>query len=337
MDPVIVAAFDTAIASAAAFRGATAPNPPVGAVTLNAAGAIIAVSAHEAAGRPHAEASAIITHINRTSEPIDTLIVTLEPCNHHGRTPPCTEAVLRANPRSVWIGALDPNRRVVGGGRTFLVANGIRVHVAGEDASDIARRIAEDAENLIRPFSRWIATGRPWVTVKQALDANGRMVPPPGKKTFTSQRALVLAHQLRKRADAILTGSGTVLADWPEFTVRHVDDHPAKRRKLVVCDRRHRVPDAYFKAAHARGFDVMRVEHMDEALDALGSQPCLEVLIEAGPRLLEHVLTGDLWDELVVIRQNADGGETVTRTLREQRVSADRASARSESACAEIG
>jgi diaminohydroxyphosphoribosylaminopyrimidine deaminase / 5-amino-6-(5-phosphoribosylamino)uracil reductase len=318
MDPAIVVAFDTAIAAAAAFRGATAPNPPVGAVTLDAAGKIVAVSAHEAAGEPHAEAKALAMHAALTWEPIDTLVVTLEPCNHYGRTPPCTEAVLQARPRAVWIGALDPNHRVVGGGRAVLEANGIRVHTLSESASDTARHILDAARDLIRPFSRWLATGRPWITIKQALDTTGSMIPSPGRKTFTSREALTFAHQLRRRTDAILTGSGTILADWPEFTVRHLADHPSKTRKLMICDRRHRVPTSYFDLARSRGFDPLRVTGIDEALDSLGAQGCLEVLVEAGPHLMGHMLKEDLWDELVVIRQATPGDDTVTRVFREE-------------------
>jgi diaminohydroxyphosphoribosylaminopyrimidine deaminase / 5-amino-6-(5-phosphoribosylamino)uracil reductase len=317
MDPVIVAAFEMAISSAARFRGATAPNPPVGAATLDPAGRIVAVSAHEEAGKPHAETNAIAMHASKTSEPVATLIVTLEPCNHYGRTPPCTEAVLRARPQSVWIGALDPNRQVAGGGCAVLAAGGMRVHLLGDLSSHTARRIAEACSDLILPFSHRLATGRPWVTIRQILGPNAGMSSSLSRKASASQDVLAFAHQLRKRADVILTGSGTVLADWPDFSVRHIPDHRSKRRSLLICDRRNRVPQAYLEATRLRGLDAIKVTDIDAALHVLGAQGCLEVLVEAGPTLLHHVLKTDLWDEHIVIQTADNGSATIARLLRD--------------------
>jgi len=316
MDPIIVAAFETAVATAARFRGATAPNPPVGAATLDRAGRIVAVSAHEAAGKPHAEANAIAMHANKTSEPVAALVVTLEPCNHYGRTPPCTEAVLRARPQSVWIGALDPNRHVTGGGRAVLVAGGIRVHLLSDLSSDAAGRIAEQCRDLILPFSHRLATGRPWITIKQVVGPDGTFSS-PGRNASASHEVVAFAHQLRKCADAILTGSGTVLTDWPDFSVRHIADHRSKPRSLLICDRRDRVPQAYLEATRLHGLDPVKVTNIEAALDGLGAQGCLEVLVEAGPALLRHLLKADLWDEHVVIGTTDEGRASVMRRLRD--------------------
>ena len=143
------------------------------------------------------------------------------------------------------------------------------------------------------------------------------MVPPPGHRTFTSAESLRLAHLMRRQSDAILTGIGTILADAPEFTVRHVADHPGRRRKLMVLDRRDRLPHAYREAARARGFDVLTARVPAEALATLGAAGVLRVLVEAGPRLLGSLLQAGLVDELVVIRRASDPDEaddvTVTR------------------------
>jgi diaminohydroxyphosphoribosylaminopyrimidine deaminase/5-amino-6-(5-phosphoribosylamino)uracil reductase len=133
------------------------------------------------------------------------------------------------------------------------------------------------------------------------------MIPPPGQKTFTSESSLRFAHELRRRADAILTGSGTVLADDPEFTVRRVPDHTVvaqglKPRRLVVLDRGGRVPRGWLKRAEKLGFDVWLRGDAREALNELGSSGALEVLVEAGPSVSEFFLSQSLWDEHVLIR-----------------------------------
>lgn len=129
------------------------------------------------------------------------------------------------------------------------------------------------------------------------------MIPQVGRKTFTSHNSLVYAHRLRKRADAILTGSGTILADNPLFTVRHVADFKGKRRHLVIMDRRGRVANDYFKSAQQAGFEVWRATSLEQGLTRLGQAGAMEVLLEAGPSLLDHVLASKFWDEHVIINQ----------------------------------
>jgi diaminohydroxyphosphoribosylaminopyrimidine deaminase / 5-amino-6-(5-phosphoribosylamino)uracil reductase len=293
------AAFGHALQAAAEFEGATAPNPPVGCVILGADGSELAVAAHHAAGQPHAEALAILKCKEAgLAERIHTLIVTLEPCNHQGRTPPCTSAILATPAKQIWIGTPDPNSHVKGGGAALLRASGLDVQFWPEG------EIALQAKRLIAPFAKLKSTGLPWVTVKQALNRNGSMIPPAGQKTFTSQASLILAHQLRKRADAIMTGSGTVVADAPLFTVRHVQDFAGKRRKLVLMDRRHRISVDYIAAASARGFDVLMGTSIADVLHILGKAGVMEVLVEAGPQLTQEVLSSGLWDEHVLIQQS---------------------------------
>lgn len=133
------------------------------------------------------------------------------------------------------------------------------------------------------------------------------MIPPPGQKTFTREKSLRLAHELRKRADAIITGSGTVLADNPEFTVRHVLDHPGKRRWLAILDRRGRVPESYLEAARGRGFAVFKLASLEQGLKDLAALGAVEVLVEAGPAVTQACLAASLWNRHVVIRSTPLG------------------------------
>lgn len=311
----IASAFSRALELARAHEGATAPNPPVGCVVLDAAGNEVGAGAHRRAGLPHAEAEVITAaQIAGVAHRIDTVVVTLEPCNHHGRTPPCVDAILATNARQVWIGCRDPNPKVGGGGAERLRAAGRRVFFLSELAHPAAAMLGADAERLLAPFSRLVGTGRSFITIKQAMSSTGSMIPPAGQRTFTSQSALELAHRLRRRADAILTGSGTVLADDPQFTVRLVPDHPGKQRHLVILDRRDRVPAGYLDAARQRGFLVQRSQDVAEALAAIGAAGAMEVLVEAGPTLTGNMLAAGLWDEHVLIEQagNPDGTDRVT-------------------------
>jgi diaminohydroxyphosphoribosylaminopyrimidine deaminase / 5-amino-6-(5-phosphoribosylamino)uracil reductase len=306
--PAIAAAFVQAVGEAEAFRGATAPNPPVGCVLLDAEDRVLAAAAHPRAGEGHAEANALAAaRASGAFDRIHTAVVTLEPCNHWGRTPPCAEALLASPTQTVWIGAMDPNPKVEGGGAERLAAAGREVRLL-DPSSPLGQQCAE----LIAPFAKRQLSGRPWVTVKEAIDPDGSMIPPPGRTTFTSPPALAYAHRLRRRADAILTGSGTVLADDPAFTVRHVPDHADKRRPLALLDRRRRVGEAWLQAAAGRGFEPFRAEGLEAALDELGRQGVLEVLVEAGPALTAATLESGLWDEHVLIHQAAPGrAETV--------------------------
>jgi diaminohydroxyphosphoribosylaminopyrimidine deaminase/5-amino-6-(5-phosphoribosylamino)uracil reductase len=312
---LILRAFSRALELARAHEGATAPNPPVGCVLLDAQGQELATGAHRRAGWPHAEAEAIAqARAAGVAEKVDAVVVTLEPCNHHGRTPPCAEAILTTGARQVWIACRDPNPQVAGGGAERLRASGLGVNFLSDlDYPSVPALLAE-AERLIAPFGKRVRTGLPFVTIKQAISATGSMVPAAGQKTFTSPASLELAHHLRRRADAILTGSGTVLADDPLFTVRLVPDHPDKQRMLVLLDRRRRIADAYLDAAQQRGFAVHLADDLHEALDMIGAAGGMDVLVEAGPTLTTHMLTAGLWDEHVLIEQaaNAEGADRVS-------------------------
>jgi diaminohydroxyphosphoribosylaminopyrimidine deaminase/5-amino-6-(5-phosphoribosylamino)uracil reductase len=297
-------AMKMALNAAEQFVGATAPNPPVGAIALDRQGKVLLGAGHAGAGQPHAEAKVLdlAQKLGKLSQ-IETLVVTLEPCNHQGRTPPCTDAILKhKNIRRVVFGCRDPNPNVKGGGAERLKQAGLEV---------LEGVLERECFFLIRAFAKRARTGRPYVTMKAAFTPEGSMIPPAGQKTFTGKESLVFAHELRKRADAIWTGSGTVLADDPEFTVRWLPDHPGKKRFLVLSDRRRRIPAAWLAKAEKNGLRPHFAVSLEEGLDFLGKNGVLEVLIEAGPALRQAWLDSGLWDESVVIQQHKGADDEV--------------------------
>ena len=269
------------------WMGATAPNPPVGATALNAQGHVLAVAAHHKAGEDHAEQALLkICRAQNLIDQVHTLCVTLEPCNHHGRTPPCTKAILEAGIKHVAVGVRDPNPHITGGGCEKLRQEGIKIIEGVQE---------EICRPLIYAFEHNAKTGKPWLTVKRAFTPEGSMIPPRGQKCFTSPESLHFAHCLRKRADAILTGSGTILADLPLFTVRNVADHKGKKRPLVILDRRKRVPESYLQSARDNGFVTFVHHDLVEALEALSCLGAHDILVEAGPILSQEILKSGLW------------------------------------------
>ncbi len=317
MSPFELKALAAAVLAAEPLRGATSPNPCVGASALSVDGSLLGAAAHRGAGLPHAEPELLsLLEKDGTLGEIHTLIVTLEPCNHTGRTPPCTETIINRAPqvKKVFYVCPDPNPRVAGAGAAYLTEKGVDARIlsladfSSEPEVQDARQWLQRASDLSAPFRKWITTGIPYVTIKRAWNSQGSMIPEPGKKTFTRPESLILAHQLRKRADAIITGAGTVLADLPEFTVRHVPDHPGKSRWLWVLARKTKIPSHYLESAKTRGFQVhVGPESPKEALQELGRRGCLEVLVEAGPGVSQAFLgegnarNSQEWDELIDI------------------------------------
>jgi diaminohydroxyphosphoribosylaminopyrimidine deaminase / 5-amino-6-(5-phosphoribosylamino)uracil reductase len=269
------------------WLGATSPNPPVGAVALDASDDILAVAAHEKAGRSHAESKLIDQcRIQGILGRVHTLVVTLSPCNHQGRTPSCCDAIIGSGIRHIVVGTIDPNPAVSGDSLEKLRQSGIDVTLGVEK---------EMCRQLIYAFAYSVTTGHPWITIKRAFDEHGSMIPPVGQKTFTSDTSLKLAHQLRKRADAILTGSGTIVADDSSFTVRHVPDYDGKTRILAILDRRKRVPSLWLKEAAKRRLVPIVYDNLEVALQDLAGREVREVLVEAGPLLSQAMIKDGFW------------------------------------------
>jgi len=208
-------------------EGRTSPNPCVGAVVVKD-GRVIGKGYHRKAGTPHAEVHALEAAGNEARGA--TLYVTLEPCNHSGRTPPCTRKILDSGIRRVVVGMRDPNP-LAAGGCEALAAAGVEVEwgVLGEECS-----------RLNRPFVKLITTGKPWVVMKGAASLDGRIATRSGhSRWITGSEARRAGHRLRNRCDAILVGVGTALADDPSLTCRIRGGRDPLR---VVLDSRLRLP-----------------------------------------------------------------------------------------------
>ncbi|MEW6078589.1 MAG: bifunctional diaminohydroxyphosphoribosylaminopyrimidine deaminase/5-amino-6-(5-phosphoribosylamino)uracil reductase RibD [Thermodesulfobacteriota bacterium] len=217
---------EEAIRLAEKAEGFTSPNPTVGAVVVKN-GRIVGRGWHEAAGRPHAEVVAL-DEAGSLGEKAD-LYVTLEPCNHTGRTPPCTEKIIRAGIARVVFAVRDPNPNVTGGGRDFLKSRGIEV------VEGVCR---EAAEKQIEWFLKFVRTKKPFVTLKCAMTLDGRVATRTGDSRWvTGEAARRYVHRLRHAADAIMVGAGTVKADNPRLTAR-LGDRPAKDPLRVILDSR---------------------------------------------------------------------------------------------------
>ena len=199
------------------------PNPRVGSIVLDSSGSVVGRGIHHDAGEPHSEQAALAEAGQAARG--GTLIVTLEPCNHHGRTPPCTEAILDAGVARVVIGAIDPDTRVAGGGVERLREAGIEVTLG---------LLADEVEQMDPAYFHHRRTGRPRVTLKAAMTLDGQVAARDGSSQWiTSPEAREDGHRLRAEADAVMVGAGTVLADDPELTVRlpGYDRTPADSRR----------------------------------------------------------------------------------------------------------
>ena len=212
--------------------GETSPNPLVGAVLVRD-GKIIGKGWHHKAGQPHAEIEAIRDAQKRTENLKGaTLYVTLEPCCTHGRTPPCTDAIIAADIKRVVVAASDPNPAHRGRGYTILQRAGIEV-VHGIDA--------KPAERLNESFNHWIVHRTPFVTVKAAMTLDGKIATENGdSKWITGEKARAYGMQLRQGSDAILVGINTIVADNPQLTIRL--SKSTKQLRRIILDPRARTP-----------------------------------------------------------------------------------------------
>ncbi|MFN2549101.1 MAG: bifunctional diaminohydroxyphosphoribosylaminopyrimidine deaminase/5-amino-6-(5-phosphoribosylamino)uracil reductase RibD [Myxococcales bacterium] len=257
-------------------RGRTHPNPAVGALVVRG-GRIVARGHHQKAGGPHAEVVAL-RKAGARARGAD-LYVTLEPCNHTGRTPPCTEAILAAGIERVFFGSTDPNPLVDGYGGRKLSRSRVEVHagIAGDEC---------DASN--EPWFKFITSGLPWVVLKAAITLDGKL--PGGIVSGEQSRALV--HRWRDQLDAILVGAGTVRADDPRLTVRGV---PKGRNPIRVVLGTPPKNARLFKEA---GETIVAGGPMETVLRDLARRGLTSVLVEGGSNVHGQFLEAGLWDEL---------------------------------------
>ncbi len=214
-----------AVSLARQAKGFTSPNPCVGAVVVKD-GKIVGKGFHRAAGRAHAEVEAIDDAGGQAEEA--TIYVTLEPCNHFGKTPPCTRKILNAGIKKVVVGCKDPNPNVCGGGIEYLRENGIEV---------ISGVLEEQAQRLIEAFIWYTQNDKnPFVILKCAATLDGRIATATGdSKWITNEKSRAYGHKLRHETDAILVGSGTLHADNPSLTSR-IDGTQTKDPVRIILD-----------------------------------------------------------------------------------------------------
>jgi diaminohydroxyphosphoribosylaminopyrimidine deaminase/5-amino-6-(5-phosphoribosylamino)uracil reductase len=292
-------------------RGNTSPNPAVGALVVDAAGAIVGEGHHERAGSHHAEAVALAQAGEKARG--STLFITLEPCDHEGRTPPCTQAILAAGVRRVVVAAEDADSRVRGRGIARLRAAGVQVDVGvGRD----------EAQELNAAYTHHRSTGRSYVALKMAASLDGAVAPRAGvRHRLTGAKAFDFVNELRYEHDAILVGLHTAIVDDPKLTVR-----PHRPRAVpylrIVADALGRLPlDGHLAhdaksiptmvvgtgampaerraALESRGVEVLICPATPEGnvdlgsmLQMLGSRGVVSILCEGGPTLAAGLLAG---------------------------------------------
>jgi len=272
--------------------GRTSPNPAVGALIVRA-GRILARGHHRGAGLPHAEIEAISAVAGRAGCRGATLYVTLEPCSTHGRTPPCTDAIIAAGFARVVFGATDPNPRHAG--RAARILRAARIAVT-------RGLLGEECAALNRAFNHWITTRRPWVIAKCAMSLDGRLTRPPGESSWlTRPAARRHAQQLRARVDAILVGAATIRADNPRLTVRGPAARDGARQPWrVVLTRSGRLPAGarvLTDAQRARTL-VFRGKSLRHVLADLGAREITSVMIEGGGDVLGQAFDAGLVNEI---------------------------------------
>jgi diaminohydroxyphosphoribosylaminopyrimidine deaminase / 5-amino-6-(5-phosphoribosylamino)uracil reductase len=276
-----------ALVLAAEVRNTTAPNPWVGCVVVPAgppsdADTDVFEGATAPPGGPHAEISALGRAGERAKG--STLYVTLEPCAHHGRTPPCTDAIIEAGVARVVIGIEDPDPLVAGRGIALLRDAGIDVTVG------VA---ADEVEAQLAPYLKHRTTGRPWVVLKMASSLDGRTAAPDGTSRFiTGEASRRDVHRLRADSDAVLVGAGTVRADDPELTVR-LDDGVDRTQPLRVV--------LGSAPAQARVQPALELSgDLGEVLGELGRRGVLRLLVEGGPTVAHGFHAAGLVDRYVL-------------------------------------
>lgn len=304
-------------------RGSTSPNPMVGCVIVSE-GVIVGEGHHARAGGPHAEVAALAAAGEAARGA--TAYVTLEPCNHYGKTPPCTSALLAAGVSRVVVGMQDPNEDVSGGGAATLREHGVVVDFADDPAPFL---------ELNEAWLKRLRTGLPWVRAKLALSLDARATMLAGRRSkITGSGGSAVTHRLRAASSAVGVGAATAEVDDPLLTVRDDSDEPAVRQPLrfvlsrtsvpaassalfrggakdVVLLTSDRAPADKVEAVERAGARVIRYAYESGicgALRALAAEGIDDVLIEAGPGLASTLWMASAIDELFVVQAGGMAG-----------------------------
>jgi diaminohydroxyphosphoribosylaminopyrimidine deaminase/5-amino-6-(5-phosphoribosylamino)uracil reductase len=334
-----------AIELAKGGSGRVSPNPLVGAV-IGRQEEVLGEGFHQAHGGPHAEVEAISAAGDRDLRGA-TLYVSLEPCCHQGRTPPCTDAIRRAGIARVVVASDDPSEHASGRGLGILRDEGVEVVIADGD-------LAAQARLLNQPFRKHARTGRPWVLFKSAMTLDGKVATRGGdSKWISGEESRRLAHHWRAESDAVAVGIGTALADDPQLTARIGDAaHPPRQPRRIVFDSLARLPlssqlvrdarkvaltvvvsraapRAATDALAAHGADVVVATGENEtarvrsALDQLGADGIGSILLEGGPHLAGAFLDAGEVDEMrLFLAPMVLGGRTARDPLEGEGVDA---------------
>lgn len=288
-------------------HGGAEPNPMVGCVITNSDGAVSGSGFHQTCGKAHAEINAIQSAGVETRG--GTAYITLEPCNHQGKTPPCTQALVESGIERIVIGVEDPHPKA-GGGAAFLERSGLDVTIVNDAL----------CHDLIAPFVHRLQTGMPWVICKWAQTIDGCIEPSDGSRWISSQASLRMVHRERGRVDAIVVGANTVAVDNPSLTVRGTTKRRTPVRVVIdptlrtsldsnICSN-----EAPTLIAHAEGEDPSKFDSdaiaLPKILDSLDLVPLLRhlvteydatnVIIEGGAATFGHVFDQGLVNELWV-------------------------------------
>jgi diaminohydroxyphosphoribosylaminopyrimidine deaminase/5-amino-6-(5-phosphoribosylamino)uracil reductase len=282
-----------------AKKGYTSPNPMVGAVLVRD-GEIIGEGYHRKAGMPHAEVEAI-EDAKRKGNEIEgsTLYVTLEPCCHYGRTPPCTDAIIREEIGKVVAGIRDPNPKVNGKGMEKLREAGI----------EVIEKNYRECRRINEVYFKFIEKGAPFVLFKIAITLNGCYK--TQDRYISSPEALRYVHELRKRYDAVAIGANTLREDDPRLNVRLVDPEDRDPYKIVFVRDTSTLPRE-FKLLHddrfiavcqknSRGINAIEAEDLREGMKKLADMGITSVLLEGGPTIAQSALDSDMVDRCLFI------------------------------------
>jgi diaminohydroxyphosphoribosylaminopyrimidine deaminase/5-amino-6-(5-phosphoribosylamino)uracil reductase len=295
--------------------GTTSPNPPVGAVVVKD-GEVVGEGFTQPYGHAHAEIVALTNSGPRSKG--GTLYTTLEPCSHHGQTPPCTDAILQSGIVKVISATADPNPRVKGNGISILQDAGIQTHVGEEE---------DQAKKIIEAYLKFVETGSPFVTVKFGSSLDGKIATNTGESQWiTGEQSLQVAHKLRATSDAIMVGINTVLTDDSKLTSRNLSGGNQEHQPLrVVVDSRCRIPPSASmlkepghtlvaatnisaidqKQAEDAGAEILQVPSENGRVDLvslmkqLGARDITSVIVEGGGTLIGALFDKGLVDKVI--------------------------------------
>jgi diaminohydroxyphosphoribosylaminopyrimidine deaminase/5-amino-6-(5-phosphoribosylamino)uracil reductase len=300
--------------------GRTSPNPAVGAVIVRD-GKVIASGYTKPAGGNHAEVEALAKMSGRSRDD-DVLYVTLEPCHHHGRTPPCTEAILEKGLKKVVMGMRDPNPHVTGGGCEFLAQKGVEVYTGV---------LESECRKLNEGYIKYVLTGRPFVVAKSAMTLDGWSATSTGHSHWvTNEASREFVHRLRDRLDGVMVGVGTVVADNPSLTTRLkrgrgkdpvriiVDTHLRTPEEAKVLNSESSsktimavgpdVPEERVRRFEGKGVSTLRCPtkegriDLEALLDLLGGMEMTSVLVEGGAGIMGSMIRDRLIDKFYIFK-----------------------------------